>query len=95
MLKVLSSLFVMETTNRVNPTVESSNKALLDELCLWIDNNLKNEIGWAELVSESKLSLSEIQFLFSKHLKTTPMTYIRRRREESKKTWNREISECN
>lgn len=86
MLKVLSSLFVMETTNRVNPTVESSNKALLDELCLWIDNNLNNEIGWAELVSESKLSLSEIQFLFSKHLKTTPMTYIRMRREESKKT---------
>ena len=86
MLKVLSSLFVMETTNRVNPTVESSNKALLDELCLWIDNNLNNEIGWAELVSESKLSLSEIQFLFLKHLKTTPMTYIRMRREESKKT---------
>lgn len=79
-------MVVMENTNRVNPLVESSNKALLDELCLWIDNNLNNEIGWAELVSESKLSLSEIHFLFSKHLKTTPMTYIRRRREESKKT---------
>ena len=75
----------MENTNGVNQFVESPNKALLDELCLWIDNNLNNEISWAELVSKSKLTHSELQFLFSKHLKTTPMTYIRRRREESKK----------
>lgn len=75
----------MENTNGVNQFVESPNKALLDELCLWINNNLNNEISWAELVSESKLTHSELQFLFSKHLKTTPMTYIRRRREESKK----------
>jgi AraC-like DNA-binding protein len=76
----------MKNTNGVNQFVESPNKALLDELCLWIDNNLNNEIGWAELVSESKLTHSELQFLFSKYLKITPMTYIRRRREENKKT---------
>ena len=81
-------IFVMKNTNGVNQFVESPNKGLLDELCFWIDNNLNNEIGWAELVSESKLTHSELQFLFSKHLKTTPMTYIRSRREESKKTSN-------
>ena len=46
---------------------------------------LEHGMGWAQLVNDSKSTHSELQPLLSKHLKTTPMTYIRRRREESKK----------
>ena len=68
-----------------NPLADSSNIELLDELCIWIANNLNNEIGLAELVAQSKLSNRDLQYLFEKYKQTTPMTYIRKLRGANKK----------
>ena len=77
----------MENREALNPFSEANNKHLLDELCMYISNNLdSNNIGWTELVAQSNLSHTQLQFLFNKHLQTTPMTYILKLREDSKKT---------
>ncbi len=75
----------MENNVTFNPYAETRNKELLGELCIYISNNTHNNIGWTELVAQSKLSHTQLQYLFNKHLQTTPMTYIRKQREESKK----------
>ena len=76
----------MENREAFNPFAEANNKHLLDELCMYISNNLdSNNIGWTELVAQSNLSHTQLQFLFNKHLQTTPMTYIRKLREDNKK----------
>ena len=75
----------MSSNETFNPFNEASNKLLLDELCIYISNNLERNIGWTELVAQSKLSHTQLQFLFNKHLHTTPMTYIRKKREDRQK----------
>ena len=75
----------MENNVTFNPFADTRNKHLLDELCIYISNNTHNNIGWTELVAQSKLSHTQLQYLFNKHLHTTPMTYIRKQREDSKK----------
>ena len=75
----------METKVIFNPFAETNNKHLLDELCIYISNNTHSNIGWAELVAHSKLNHTQLQFFFNKYLQTTPMTYIRKQREDSKK----------
>ena len=78
-------VLVMENNVTFDPFADTRNKQLLDELCIYISNNTHNNIGWTELVAQSKLSHTQLQFLFNKHLQTTPMTYIRKQREESNK----------
>jgi AraC-like DNA-binding protein len=75
----------MENKVTFNPYAEDNNKQLLDELCVYISNNTHNNIGWTELVAQSKLSHTQLQYLFQKYFQTTPMTYIRKQREESNK----------
>ena len=64
---------------------EADNQKKLDELCIWIEKNIETNIGWKELTTASELTNSELQFLFGKYKQTTPMTYIRKQREDSKK----------
>ena len=70
---------------KFNPLAEADNQKLLAELCIWIDKNIETSIGWEELTTTSGLTHSELQFLFGKYKHTTPMTYIRKQREDSKK----------
>jgi len=70
---------------KLNPLAEADNLKLFAEICIWIDENIGADIGWKEISSRSDLSHSDLQFLFGKCKHTTPMTYIRQRREESKK----------
>ena len=79
------NVLVMENKVTFNPYAEDNNKQLLDELCVYISNNTHNNIGWTELVAQSKLSHTQLQYLFQKYFQTTPMTYIRKQREESNK----------
>jgi AraC-like DNA-binding protein len=79
------NVLVMENNVTFNPYADTRYKQLLDELCIYISNNTHKNIGWTELVAQSKLSHTQLQFLFNKHLHTTPMTYIRKQREESNK----------
>ena len=75
----------MASNETFNPYSEANNKQLLDELRIYISNNLDKKIGWTELIKQSKLSHTQLQFLFSKHLQTTPMTYIRMQRIDRQK----------
>jgi transcriptional regulator GlxA family with amidase domain len=70
---------------KFNPLADSDNQKSLAELCIWIDKNIETSIGWEELTTTSGLTHSELQFLFSKYKQTTPMTYIRKQREDSEK----------
>lgn len=51
-------------------------------MCAWIDLHLDEEIGWDRLMRISGVSAPVLQRLFQRHLKTTPMMYIRTRRQE-------------
>ena len=59
----------------------STHKKTFDDLCLWIDAHLGGPVGWQELMSQSGLDHQTINALFYKYESTTPMTWIRRRRE--------------
>ena len=52
-----------------------------DALCVWIDAHLEEPLGWQELMAQSGLEYQAIQTLFFKFQSTTPMTWIRHRRE--------------
>jgi len=71
--------------NKFNPLAEADNRVFLDELCNWIDANLDATLGLNELVSKTNLSSRDLQCLFEKYKQTTPMTYIRMKRESHKK----------
>lgn len=70
---------------KINPYADSDNQKLLAAICNWIEKNIDTNIGWKELNEVSGLTHSELQFLFDKYMQTTPMTYIRQQRLESKK----------
>ena len=51
-----------------------------NDLTTWIQANLNEQIGWAELMSQSGLDHQTLQALFFKYKSTTPMTWIRLQR---------------
>jgi hypothetical protein len=55
--------------------------APLTALLHWIDHHLWEALGWPELMRASGLDHPELLALFNRHLDTTPMTWIRKRRE--------------
>ena len=52
-----------------------------DDLCAWIDDHLEETIGWQQLFECSGLDHHALQTMFFKHADTTPMTWIRGRRQ--------------
>jgi len=72
----------MKKSNKLSDEVS---RKLLDEICVWIDKNIETDIGWAALCEASELNHKQLQSLFDKYMQTTPMTYVRMRKEESKK----------
>ena len=55
------------------------------QLCQWIDANIQEQIGWSDLTRQSGMEHKLIMFSFNKYLGTTPMTWIRQRREQLNK----------
>lgn len=70
---------------KFNPLDQADNKKYLDELCVWIGENLEAPLGLHELITRTNLSSTDLQYLFEKYKQTTPMTYVRRTRENNKK----------
>jgi methylphosphotriester-DNA--protein-cysteine methyltransferase len=64
------------------------NKDQFEQLCAWIDDHIQEQIGWTELIHESGCDHLSIQSSFAKYKATTPMTYIRKRREDFKSVRN-------
>ena len=56
----------------------------LENLCAWIDQHIDESIGWPELIRQSGLSSTALQSLFWRWKATTPMTWIRQRRNIAK-----------
>jgi len=67
--------------NKFNRLAEVENVKLLDDLCFWIDTNIDTKFGIKELVEKTNLSILDLQYLFEKYKQTTPMTYIRHKRD--------------
>jgi len=82
---VLNIFIGVVKMKKISSLADSENKALLAEICNWIDKNTSPNIDWTELIETTGLSHKELQFLFDKYLNTTPMTYIRQRRNENNK----------
>lgn len=59
-----------------------NNVKSVDELCLWIDAHIDQQINWIDLINASGLDHLTLQAEFSKHKLMTPMTWIRKRKEE-------------
>jgi methylphosphotriester-DNA--protein-cysteine methyltransferase len=56
-------------------------KLQFEDLCAWIDAQIDEPLGWQELMQQSGLDHQTIKALFFKYASTTPMTWIRQRRE--------------
>jgi methylphosphotriester-DNA--protein-cysteine methyltransferase len=64
------------------------NQEQFEKLCTWIDEHIHEQIGWSELMHVSGFDHLSIQSSFAKYKATTPMTYIRKRREDFKSVRN-------
>lgn len=60
---------------------EEFSRQQFDQLCAWIESHLEEPIGWQQMFEHSALDFSAIQALFFKHARTTPMTWIRKKRQ--------------
>ena len=69
---------------QVNHIQQGLSKDQFEQLCAWIDEHIQEQIGWLELIHESGFDHLSIQSSFAKYKSTTPMTYIRKRREDFK-----------
>jgi hypothetical protein len=67
---------VIESTDKRQQKQEKQ----FNDLTTWIQANLNEQIGWAELMSQSGLDHQTLQALFFKYKSTTPMTWIRLQR---------------
>ena len=60
----------------------SSTREQVAQLCYWIDTHIHETIGWADLTRQSGMDHKGLMVSFRKHKATTPMTWIRERREQ-------------
>ena len=74
----------MHMLTQVNHIQQGLSKDQFEQLCAWIDEHIQEQIGWSELIHESGFDHLSIQSSFAKYKSTTPMTYIRKRREDFK-----------
>jgi AraC-like DNA-binding protein len=65
-----------------------ANSKRIDILCEWIDENIDQRIGWADLSRVSGLDNLALRLAFLKYRFMTPMNYIKIRREQAKKNIN-------
>ena len=70
--------------SQVHHIQQGVSKDQFEQLCAWIDEHIQEQIGWSELIHESGFDHLSIQSSFAKYKSTTPMTYIRKRREDFK-----------
>jgi len=52
------------------------------QLCNWIEAHINETIGWADLTRQSGMDHKGLMASFNKYKATTPMTWIRERREQ-------------
>ena len=76
----MNSQSFQDKSNRSDSVTEQK----IIDLCKWIDEHIAEPIGWSELMNVSGLDHLSIQASFFKYKAMTPMTWIRKRRLESK-----------
>lgn len=60
----------MSKKSKLNQLAENDNMRLLDELCVWIEENINTTLGMQELIDKTNLSSTDIQFLVEQWLRT-------------------------
>jgi transcriptional regulator GlxA family with amidase domain len=58
----------------------------IGDLCAWIRQNCQRRITWEDLTAQSGLTHKELILLFSLHMKTTPMAFIRTCKDAEEKS---------
>ena len=74
--------------SQVHHSQQGFNKDQFEQLCACIDVHIQEQLGWSELMLDSGFDHLSIQSSFAKYKATTPMTYIRKRREDFKSVRN-------
>lgn len=82
--QLLSSQLSLDALPLRQAQRSSADRQRLEQVCAWIELHLDEEIGWDRLLRVSGVSALELQRLFQRHLRTTPMMHIRTRRQERK-----------
>ena len=57
----------------------------INQLCVWIEQNCANPIGFEDLTRQSGFDVNELMTLFGVYKKTTPMGFVRFCREMEKR----------
>lgn len=71
----------MKPINKLQRMVNEVNERRVRELCDWMAANCDGPVGWDALTAQSGLSHRDLITLFEVYVKTSPMTYLRRCRE--------------
>lgn len=76
----------MRRINKLQSMVNDANERRIRELCEWMAAHCDRPLGWDALTAQSGFSHRDLMTLFEIYVKTSPMTYLRRCREDRRMT---------
>ena len=74
----------MRSTSKKRSPLSASNAKRLEELCVWIDENFDQNLGWTQLTKKSGFSKEQLVELFKLYKQVTPTAFIRHVRQQRK-----------
>lgn len=74
----------MNNAIKINSAFATSNSKIIEDLCVWIDENCDSLIGWEQLSKDSGLSHKDLIAFFQLYKHQTPMVYLRQVRNHKK-----------
>jgi transcriptional regulator GlxA family with amidase domain len=74
----------MRSTTKNRSPLNASNAKRLEELCVWIAENVDQTLGWTQLTNKSGFSKEQLVELFQLYKQITPMAFIRQVRLQCK-----------
>jgi transcriptional regulator GlxA family with amidase domain len=74
----------MRSTTKKRSPLNASNAKRLEELCVWIAENVDQTLGWTQLTNKSGFSKEQLVELFQLYKQITPMAFIRQVRLQRK-----------
>jgi len=78
----------MPIINKSKLFLKQETEEKINQLCVWIEQNCANPIGFEDLTRQSGFDVNELMTLFGVYKKTTPMGFVRFCREMEKRKKN-------
>ncbi len=75
----------MPIINKSKLFLKQETEEKINQLCVWIEQNCANPIGFEDLTRQSGFDVNELMTLFGVYKKTTPMGFVRFCREMEKR----------